>query len=109
MYQSQEHSNEELQTFIEAPGRHIVFLSVDWCGDCRVIKPFVQSIREEVEKTADWMDADRDKNLEWASQYGLKGIPAFILFQDGKKINQIGHGERITPKQITEWYENTLK
>ena len=55
------------------------------------------------------MDADRDNNLDWAGQFGLKGIPAFVLFEDGQKIDQIGHGERLTPKQITDWYEGTLK
>ncbi|MBS9335305.1 thioredoxin family protein [Fructobacillus sp. M1-13] len=108
MYQSQAHSNDELQQFINRPGRHLVFLSADWCGDCKVIKPFVQGIRDKVEESADWMDADRDENLDWASQFGLKGIPSFVLFENGQKINQIGHGERLTPKQIEDWYQQTL-
>ncbi|MBS9337019.1 thioredoxin family protein [Fructobacillus parabroussonetiae] len=108
MYQSTAHSNDELTAFINQPGRHLVFLSADWCGDCKAIKPFVQGIRDQVEKTADWMDADRDDNLDWASQFGLKGIPAFVLFENGKKVDQIGHGERLNPKQVQDWYQATL-
>ncbi|GAP03123.1 thiol-disulfide isomerase or thioredoxin [Fructobacillus pseudoficulneus] len=108
MYQPEKHTNDEIQAFIDQPGRQLMFLSADWCGDCKVIKPFVQGIKDEVSKTAGWIDADRDDNLDLATNYGLRGIPSFVLFEDGKKVDQIGHGERLTPKQITDWYEATL-
>ncbi|MDF7637475.1 thioredoxin family protein [Leuconostocaceae bacterium ESL0958] len=108
MYQPQSNSNEAVQAFIDQPGRNVLFLSAEWCGDCKAIKPFVQELKDEITKSANWLDADRDDNLDVALKYGLKGIPAFVLFEDGKKVSQIGHGERITPQQIKDWYASTL-
>ncbi|MCO0831988.1 thioredoxin family protein [Fructobacillus sp. W13] len=108
MYKPESHTNEQLAEFIKQPGRNLVFMSTEWCGDCKIIKPFVEGLKEEITKSSNWMDADRDENLDWAADHGLKGIPTFVLFEDGKKVDQIGHGERITPKQIEEWYQGTL-
>ncbi|GAO99342.1 thioredoxin family protein [Fructobacillus ficulneus] len=109
MYHEEKHTDEEIQSFIDQPGRQLMFLSADWCGDCKVIKPFVQNIKDEVTKSAGWIDANRDDNLEVAKKYGLRGIPSFVLFIDGEKVDQIGHGERLAPKQVEDWYANTLK
>lgn len=108
MYEPSHNSDSVVQANIDKPGRNLMFLSADWCGDCKIIKPFVQGIKDEVIQTANWFDADRDDNLEVAKKYGLRGIPAFILFKDGQKVDQIGHGERLTPNQIIEWYRTTL-
>lgn len=59
-------------------------------------------------KGAGWVDVDRDANIEIAKEQGLKGIPAFVLFEDGKQINHIGNGERLNPKQVTDWVDSNV-
>ncbi|MDF7627291.1 thioredoxin family protein [Lactobacillaceae bacterium L1_55_11] len=108
MYEPKQNSNAEIQKVIDQPGRNLVFLSADWCGDCKVIKPFVQNIKDVVTKTANWVDADRDDNLDIATKYGLRGIPSFVLFEDGKKVAQLGHGERLKPQEVLDWYASTV-
>ncbi|MFT9266404.1 thioredoxin family protein [Oenococcus sp.] len=107
-YEPEVNSDQVIEDKINEPGRQVMFLSADWCGDCKAIKPFVQSIRGHVSQTANWFDADRDANLEIAKAQGLRGIPSFVLFQDGKQLSHIGDGERLTPKQVLAWYDATL-
>ncbi|AZZ60548.1 thioredoxin family protein [Oenococcus sp. UCMA 16435] len=107
-YEPETNTDDQLEKDIEAKGRNLMFLSADWCGDCKAIKPFVQNIKDQVSKTANWFDADRDVNLEVAKAQGLRGIPSFVLFQDGKQVSHIGDGERLTPKQVLDWYQTTL-
>ncbi|MDN6900522.1 thioredoxin family protein [Oenococcus sicerae] len=107
-YEPEVNNDDQVQQNIKAKGRHLMFLSADWCGDCKAIKPFVQNIKDEVAKTADWFDADRDANLAIAKAQGLRGIPAFVLFVDGRQVSHIGDGERLTPKQVLNWYQQTL-
>ncbi|WP_336206673.1 thioredoxin family protein, partial [Leuconostoc suionicum] len=57
MYEQLHHTNEELDRTIAQSGRHVLFLSADWCGDCKAIKPFVQNIKDTVTTTADWINA----------------------------------------------------
>lgn len=108
MYEPTSHSDQFLEESINRSGRNLIFLSTEWCGDCRAIKPFVQDIKTEVVKTANWFDADRDDNIEVAKRYNLKGLPSFILFENGQEIDRIGHGERLNPKQVLDWYQATL-
>ncbi|MGX7051267.1 thioredoxin family protein [Leuconostoc palmae] len=108
MYEPTKNSDAVLENYIHESGRHVMFLSADWCGDCRVIKPFVQNIKDHVSQTATWFDADRDDNIAVAKKYNMRGIPSFVLFEDGKEISRIGHGERLTPQQVLEWYDTTL-
>ena len=108
MYLPVKNTNAVVTENIHKPGRNVMFLSADWCGDCRAIKPFIQNIKDTVSQTANWFDADRDDNLDVATAYNLRGIPSFVLFENGKEISRIGHGERITPKQILDWYQRTL-
>lgn len=108
MYEPTHNTNTVIESYINKPGRNVMFLSADWCGDCRVIKPFIQDIKETISTTATWFDADRDENLDVATKHNMRGIPSFVLFEDGEEVSRIGHGERLTPKQIVDWYQSTL-
>jgi thiol:disulfide interchange protein len=108
MYEQLHHTNEELDRNIAQSGRHVLFLSADWCGDCKAIKPFVQNIKDTVTTTADWIDADRDDNIDFATSHNMRGIPSFVLFENGKEISRVGHGERLTPQQVLDWYQSTI-
>jgi len=37
----------------------------------------------------------------------MRGIPSFVLFEDGQEVSRIGHGERLTPQQVLDWYQST--
>ncbi|MCW0953746.1 thioredoxin family protein [Weissella ceti] len=108
-YEATAHTNEEVESAINADGKTIMFLQASWCGDCKVIKPFVQKFRDQVEsKDVAWIDADRDENLDVALNQNLRGIPAFVLFEDGKQVDHIGNGERLSPVDIEAWLEANL-
>ncbi|KGO32046.1 thioredoxin family protein [Oenococcus alcoholitolerans] len=108
LYQPESNSDQEVKEKIQSEGRTVMFLQAAWCGDCKAIKPFVSDIKEEVAKSSDWVDADRDANIDVAKEQGLRGIPAFVLFKNGKQISHIGDGQRLTPKEVLDWYRSTL-
>ncbi|KRM87228.1 thioredoxin family protein [Lacticaseibacillus thailandensis] len=109
MYKPTVVSDDAVRTELNKPGKQVMFMTADWCGDCKAIKPFVQQIKEHaMSKGAGWVDVDRDANIEIAKEQGLKGIPAFVLFEDGKQINHIGNGERLNPKQVTDWVDSNV-
>ncbi|MDR3190727.1 MAG: thioredoxin family protein [Lactobacillaceae bacterium] len=103
-YEAQVHPDAYVNAQIKQPGKQVMFLTADWCGDCKAIKPFVGDYKTAVEqKGLTWVDADRDENIEIAKTYGLRGIPAFVLFEDGELVRHIGNGERLNPKDVSEW------
>ena len=109
MYEPTHHSDAVVEENINKPGRNVMFLSADWCGDCKAIKPFVKDIKEAVENAgASWFDADRDANLAIAQEQGLMGIPAFVLFEGGEQIAHIGNGERLNPNDVLAWVTKNI-
>jgi len=60
-----------------------------WCGPCRALAPVVDSIAEEYNGKLKVMKMDVDKNNLTPGRYGIRGIPALLVFKGGKVAEQI--------------------
>ncbi len=60
-----------------------------WCGPCRALAPIVDEVATERQGTLKVMKMDVDANSQTPSRYGIRGIPALLLFKDGKVAEQI--------------------
>ena len=55
-----------------------------WCGPCRMLAPVLAEVAEEKADTVKVGKVNVDEEPELAAQYGISGIPAMLLFKDGK-------------------------
>jgi thioredoxin 1 len=60
-----------------------------WCGPCRALAPVVDEVATQFHGKIKVMKMDVDKNSATPSRYGIRGIPALLLFKDGKVADQI--------------------
>ena len=60
-----------------------------WCGPCRALAPVVDEVATEYNGKLRVMKMDVDKNNSTPSRYGIRGIPALLIFKDGKVADQI--------------------
>ncbi len=60
-----------------------------WCGPCRALAPVVDEVATHYQGKLKVMKMDVDKNSATPSRYGIRGIPALLLFKDGKVADQI--------------------
>lgn len=60
-----------------------------WCGPCRALAPTVDAIAAEYQGKLKVMKMDVDKNPATPGRYGVRGIPALILFKGGQVAEQI--------------------
>jgi len=60
-----------------------------WCGPCRAISPIVEELAKEFLGRVKITKLNVDENPSIPSQYGVRGIPALILFKEGKVLDQI--------------------
>src|SRR6201996_786913 len=60
-----------------------------WCGPCRALAPVVDEVATHYQGKLKVMKMDVDKNSATPSRYGIRGIPALLLFKDGKVAEQI--------------------
>jgi len=61
----------------------------EWCGPCRVVGPVVDEIAGEYEGKAKVGKVNVDNNPEVSVKYGIRSIPALLIFKDGEVVDQI--------------------
>ena len=59
-----------------------------WCGPCRVVAPTVAALATEYEGRVKVGKVDVDTQQELAKEYKVTGIPALMIFKDGKVVEQ---------------------
>ena len=60
-----------------------------WCGPCRALAPVVDAVAEQYQGKVKVMKMDVDRNNMTPGRYGIRGIPALLLFKGGKVAEQI--------------------
>lgn len=60
-----------------------------WCGPCRAIAPHVEWLAGEYQGKVKVAKLNVDDNQRVAAQYGIRGIPALLVFKRGEVVNQL--------------------
>jgi len=60
-----------------------------WCGPCRALAPVVDEVATQYNGKLKVMKMDVDKNNSTPARYGIRGIPALLIFKGGKVAEQI--------------------
>ena len=60
-----------------------------WCGPCRALAPVVDEVANQYHGKLKVMKMDVDSNTATPMRYGIRGIPALLIFKGGKVAEQI--------------------
>jgi len=60
-----------------------------WCGPCRMVGPVVEEIAGEYADTAAVGKVDVDANQQLSIQYGIRSIPALLIFKGGEVVDTV--------------------
>ncbi len=61
----------------------------EWCGPCRMIGPVVEEMASEYDGKAKIGKLNVDFNPNVSVKYGIRSIPALLIFKDGEVVDQI--------------------
>jgi thioredoxin 1 len=61
----------------------------EWCGPCKMIAPIVEEIAGDYAGKVKVGKVNVDFNNQVAMKYGIRGIPALLVFKGGSVANQI--------------------
>lgn len=60
----------------------------EWCGPCRMVGPTVDALAEEYKGKLKVGKLNVDDNGDVAMRYQVRGIPMFLLFKEGRIVEQ---------------------
>ncbi len=61
----------------------------EWCGPCKMIGPVVDELAGEFDGKAKIGKVNVDENPEVSVKYGIRSIPALLIFKNGEVVDQI--------------------
>ena len=60
-----------------------------WCGPCKALAPVVDQVAQQYQGKIRVMKMDVDANTATPGRYGIRGIPALLLFKGGQLTDNI--------------------
>ena len=67
----------------------LVDMWAEWCGPCRYLAPIVDQIAHEMAGRLRVVKLNVDENPATASRFGIQGIPALLIFKNGREVDRI--------------------
>lgn len=63
----------------------LLHFTADWCQPCKMMKPVVQEALGET-SNIEYTSVNIDEHPETAADYGVLGIPTFVLLDDDSNV-----------------------
>jgi thioredoxin len=73
---------------VAGSGYVVVDFYADWCGPCRIAAKTFKQVADEMESAGavDFLKVNTEAHEDTVDLYGLKGLPVFAVFKDGKMV-----------------------
>ena len=78
----------------------------EWCGPCKMIAPILDEVAGEMSERVRIAKMDIQENPQTPPKYGVRAIPALVLFKNGKVEAQ--HMGVLSKTQLTQFLEENL-
>lgn len=78
--------NTNFDAIINSEKPVLIDFFATWCGPCKTLAPILKQVKDNLGERITIIKIDVDKNEQLASKYQVRGVPAMILFQNGKQL-----------------------
>jgi thiol-disulfide isomerase/thioredoxin len=80
--------------------KKILYFTAEWCGPCKMIKPQMQEISNQVPITF----IDVDANSQTAQRYNVRNIPCVVLIDmNGNELGKL-IGSNVSAQSVINLY-----
>lgn len=67
----------------------VVDCTASWCGPCKLVAPLMDQLSDEYAGKATVSKLDLDSNKTVAKRFGIKSIPAVMVFKNGELMDTL--------------------
>ncbi len=64
----------------------LVDFFAEWCGPCQTMIPILKDLASDLGDDVRILKVDIDKNPSAARAFGVRGVPTFVVFKNGKPV-----------------------
>lgn len=79
----------EFDALLSNESLFVVDCTATWCGPCKLISPLIDQLAGEYGDRAKVFKLDMDANKFVAKRYGIRSIPAVMVFKQGEVAETI--------------------
>ncbi len=76
------------QEVTDSQGVVLVDFYAEWCGPCKILANIVEELSDEFSGRVNIYKADIETNTSAVKELNINGVPALILFKEGKVVNK---------------------
>lgn len=62
----------------------VIDFSAVWCAPCRIFKPIIEELAEELEGRVLFYETDVNEQQALAEQFEISSVPTLVLMQNGR-------------------------
>ena len=77
---------EKLNEIINGSQLTLVDFFATWCGPCKMMRPVLEQLKEEMGDSLRIIKIDIDKNEALMEQYRIQSVPTLMLFRKGDAL-----------------------
>ncbi|RZC75054.1 hypothetical protein C5167_050526 [Papaver somniferum] len=87
----------------------LVEFVADWCGPCRLMSTVINSASEEYEDRLKIVKINHDSNPQLIGDYKVYGLPAFIIFKNGKEVPESRREGAMSKAKLKDYIDAFLE
>merc|ERR1711934_470986 len=94
-------STQEFKDAIAAEGLTVVDFFATWCGPCRAIAPYLDTLDSEF-ADVQFVKVNIDELEDVAQEHEISAMPTFVFFKAGKRVNEVVGADKAKLKAAIE-------
>ena len=99
-------TSETFETLLTDGKPVMIDFSASWCGPCKRIAPFVDTLAEKYAEQAHVVKCDIEESEDLALRYGIRNVPTILFIKDGKVVDKFVGAT--TKAKLQEKFEKLL-
>lgn len=78
--------SNKFREIIQSNQPTLVDFYAEWCGPCKMMKPILEKVKQDMGSKAKIITVDVDRNQAAANVFKIRGVPTLILFKKGEVV-----------------------